>query len=144
MARKTARFLTCAWRDTGGTSAIEFAIVAPVFFALIFGIVIYGTYFASVSLVNHIAYEAARATIAGLTDAERASLAQARANELIADTSSFLNPKAISVVSAPQAGGLYTVTVHYDFNDMGLSGVSFLPLPPSNETASYTVSDGGY
>lgn len=144
MSGQTMKHMVRLRRDTGGASAVEFAIVAPLFFVLVFGIVIYGAYFASLGLVNHIAYEAARATIAGLSDAERASLAQARANELIADTSSFLDTKAISVVSGPQPGGLYAVTVHYQFNDLGLSGLTLVPLPPSNETVTYTVSNGGY
>ena len=144
MGSKIAKFVGRLRGDTGGTSAIEFAIVAPVFFVLVFGIVVYGAYFASFSLVNHIAYEAARASVAGLTDDERASLAQARAEELIADFSGFLKSTALTVTSAPQSGGLYSVTVHYQFDDLGLGGLTLLPLPSSDETATYAVSHGGY
>ena len=38
--RRTARgFLQRAWSDTEGASALEFAIVAPVFFMLVFGVI---------------------------------------------------------------------------------------------------------
>lgn len=144
MLRDALTFIGRVRRDSGGASAIEFAIVAPVFFTLVFGIAIYGAYFASLSLVNEIAYEAARATVAGLSDSERASLAQARANELIKTFSGFLNANAITVASGPQPGGLYTVTVDYQFDELGLNGMTLLPLPSSNETATYIVSDGGY
>jgi len=144
MRRSAVKLAIRLGAETRGTSAIEFAIVAPVFFVLVFGIVIYGAYFASLSLVNHIAYEAARATVNGLSDDERASLAEARANELIGDFSGFLHAAAITVSSGPQSDGIYAVTVQYHFDDLGLSGLTLLPLPPSNETATYAVSHGGY
>jgi Flp pilus assembly protein TadG len=144
MRRDAVRLITRLLRNSDATSAIEFAIVAPVFFVLVFGIAIYGAYFASLSLVNHIAYEAARATIAGLSDDERASLAEVRADELISSFSGFLNPEAITVSSGAQQDGLYAVTVQYRFNDLGLSSLSLLPMPPTSETATYTVSHGGY
>jgi len=40
------RFLHRAWSSTEGTSALEFAIVAPIFFTLVFGI---GTYLAGIA-----------------------------------------------------------------------------------------------
>ena len=43
---------------------MEFALVAPVFLTLLFGIILYGFYFASLNMVTHIAYEAARQRVA--------------------------------------------------------------------------------
>ena len=132
-------------RHTRGASAIEFAIVAPVFFLLIFGIIVYGYYFATLSLVNHIAYEAARATISGLSDDERSTLAHARADELIASLSSFLGSDTITVDAAAASDGIYEVTVHHQFNLLNLIGTSsLLPLPSSDQTVTVQVSHGGY
>jgi len=131
-------------RDSGGASAIEFAIVAPVFFMLVFGIIVYGYYFASLNMVNHIAYEAARASISGLDDDERSALAHARANELIASLG-FLDADSLQVDAAPDGPGIYAVTVHYHFGALTLIGAaSILPLPPIDQTVTVKMSHGGY
>ena len=144
--RKIIReFIGRAGRDSSGASAIEFAIVAPVFFLLIFGIVVYGYYFATMSLVNHIAYEAARAAVSGLSDDERSTLAHARADALIASLSGFLGADTIEVDTAPASDGIYTVSVHYQFNWVNLIGASsLLPLPSSDQTVTVEISHGGY
>ena len=58
--------------DAGGSSAVEFAIVAPVLIALFAGIVVFGLYLGAMSSLRQLAAEAARASVAGVTDAERA------------------------------------------------------------------------
>src|SRR5689334_2202188 len=103
-------------KPENGASAVEFALVAPIFFALIFGIMIYGYYFLTLGLVHHIAYEAARASVSGLTDDERSSLAHARASQLISELGAVLDTTAITVVAAPAQTGVYGVTVHYTFS----------------------------
>jgi Flp pilus assembly protein TadG len=132
-------------RNQRGATAVEFAIVASTFFVLIFGILIYGSYFASLSLVNHIAFEAARATVAGLSDDERSALAEARAVELATSYDGFLNTESIVVTPANTGDGLYSVTVTHDFDAFGLmGGITILPLPPSEQSATYEISHGGY
>jgi Flp pilus assembly protein TadG len=139
------RFLHRTWSDTEGASALEFAIVAPVFFMLVFGILVYGYYFASISMLNHIAYEAARATVTGLSDDERNALAQARADELISAFGGFIDADAIDVDAAADGDGIYAVTVHYQFDALGLIGASsLLPLPPMEKTIKVQMSHGGY
>lgn len=133
------------WRDARGVSAIEFAMLAMVFFTLIFGIVIYGAYFASLMVVHHIASEAARATVSGLTDDERSTLAHARADEVEASFSTFLDAATLQVDTTAAGQGLYEVTVSQEFDSFGLTSISpFLPLPPAHQTATVQVSHGGY
>jgi Flp pilus assembly protein TadG len=145
MRNRIRYLLEWARTEIAGASAIEFAIVAPVFFMLIFGIVVYGYYFATLSLVNHIAYEAARATISGLDDGERSILAQARADELITSLQSFLGANTVDVAVGPGSDGIYTVTVHHHFDLLDLiGGSSILPLPPADQTATVEISHGGY
>jgi Flp pilus assembly protein TadG len=145
MSQKIRTLLSRLGTDTSGASAIEFAIVAPVFFMLIFGIVLYGYYFATMSAVNHIAYEAARSTIAGFSDAERSSLAQARAAAVVSSFGGFLNSGAVTVSGASTGTGTYAVTVQYQFDALALiGGASLLPIPPANQKATVEVSYGGY
>ena len=139
------RLLLGTWSGTEGASALEFAIVAPVFFMLVFGVIVYGYYFASISMLNHVAYEAARATISGLSDDERSTLAYARADELISGLGGFIDADAIEVQAAADGDGVYAVTIHYEFDALGLIGASsFLPLPPMEQTIRVEMSHGGY
>lgn len=145
MRSRASRYLRRLWSHTGGASALEFAIVAPVFFTLIFGILIYGYYFASMSMLNHIAYESARATVSGLDDDERNALALARADELIDDLGGFIDSDSIQVDAAADGDGIYAVTVHYQFDALGLIGMSsLLPMPPTEQTIRVEISHGGY
>jgi Flp pilus assembly protein TadG len=134
------------WRSGDGVSAIEFAIIAPVFFTLVLGIMVYGYYFAALNLVDHIAYEAARASITGLSDAERSALAHARAEALIGTLGGLIDPTAIEVDAAPSAtAGLYAITVRYHFELLEQLHVSaFLPLPPVDHAVKVEISHGGY
>jgi Flp pilus assembly protein TadG len=145
MRNRTRAYFNRVWTDAGGASALEFAIVAPVFFMLVFGILIYGYYFASMSMLNHIAYESARATISGLSDDERSVLALARANELIGGLDGFIDSGSIQIDAGADGEGIYAVTVHYQFDALGLIGMSsLLPLPATEQTIRVEMSHGGY
>ena len=145
MKRQIQRFLRNARTDESGASALEFAIVAPVFFILIFGIIVYGYYFATLSFVNHIAYEAARASVSGLDDDERVALAEARANELIDSLGGFLGSGSVQVDASPAGEGLFSVTVHHHLDFLQSLGVaSILPIPSADQNATVQVSHGGY
>ena len=59
-----------------GASAVEFAIVGPVFVLLMMGMIAYGIYFGAVHSVQQLAADAARASVAGLDESERIWLAE--------------------------------------------------------------------
>ncbi|MGI1715334.1 TadE/TadG family type IV pilus assembly protein, partial [Escherichia coli] len=67
--------MTRFFRCRSGASAVEFALMLPLFLAFIFGIIVFGSYLAMVHGVQQLAAEAARSSIAGMTDTERNSLA---------------------------------------------------------------------
>jgi Flp pilus assembly protein TadG len=128
-----------------GASAIEFALVIPIFLSLTFGIVVYAGYFASLSIVQQIAYEAARASVTGLTDAERQSLATQRATQLVASYGGVLNTASVTIAAAPTSAGSFAVTVSQQFNAFGLGNISaLLPMPPTQQSATVEVARGGY
>ena len=58
-----------------GASAVEFAMLLPLFLTLVFGIVVFGSYLAVVHGVQQLAAEAARSSIAGMSTSERSSIA---------------------------------------------------------------------
>ena len=57
-----------------GAAAIEFAIIAPVFFLLLMGVIAYGVYFSAAHAVQQISADAARSALAGIDDEERKTL----------------------------------------------------------------------
>jgi Flp pilus assembly protein TadG len=65
------RLLSCR----RGASAVEFAMLLPVFLSLVFGIVVFGSYLAVVHGLQQLAAEAARSSVAGMSSTERSSIA---------------------------------------------------------------------
>lgn len=63
--------------DTRGTVAIEFVLIAPMLFALLFGIVTLGYFMGISHSVNQLATGAARVSVTGLNQSERKNLADA-------------------------------------------------------------------
>ncbi len=60
--------------NEAGTSAIEFAILAPIFIFLLMGMIAYGIYFGASHSVAQISADAARVALAGLNETERQAL----------------------------------------------------------------------
>lgn len=117
-------------RGEGGASAVEFALVAPILFAVMFGILQYGYHYWALETAAATAREAARRYAVG-TDPV-CTLAEARN---YAGTAA-LGPVTVSGVPvAPKVGDVFTVTVGFQSLDMHL-----FPLPDDGYvTESATV-----
>jgi Flp pilus assembly protein TadG len=128
-----------------GASAVEFAIIAPVFLVLVFGIVVFGCYLTMVHGVQQLAAEAARSSIAGITDSERNSLAT---NYVSSNASTYplLTANHLSVNAAPSAANpnVYVVTVNYDASDSFIYSLPFVPAPASTIIRSAAIPYGGF
>jgi Flp pilus assembly protein TadG len=132
--------------DSRATSAIEFAVIAPVFLVLLFGIIAFGSYLAIVHGIQQLTAEAARASIAGLSDAERLSLAQ---NNIAANVGLYpmLAAERLKVQSAATdtASGTFKVTVQYDASDMFIFNLPHIvPMPDPVVIRTAAIQRGGY
>lgn len=142
-----SRFPIAAWvKDRTATSAVEFAIILPVFLVFVFGIVVYGSYLAVVHGVQQIAAEAARASLGGITDNERASLARAN---ITASASWYpllaLDRLTLDSAATDESTRTFTVTVRYDATDMVLFNLPHMvPSPPPIIIRSAAIQRGGY
>ena len=97
-----------------GAVAIEFALLAPLLFAMLFGIVCLGYFMALSHSVQDLAAASARASLAGITSAERqgfaeAHLAQAGSRYPLLDTAALSS--TVSVSDGASAG----ITVNLDY-----------------------------
>jgi Flp pilus assembly protein TadG len=129
-----------------GVAAIEFALVAPVLLLIMVGILFFGLYFGAVHSTSQLAADAARASVAGLSDAERADLAITTVSKSAANYP-LLTPSKISVEAAPSPtdSTSFKVSVRYDASDMPIWGFArMLPLPPKIIVRTSVIKRGGY
>lgn len=131
--------------DRAGSAAVEFALLAPVFLALVLGTLVYGLYFGVAHSVQQLASEAARASVPGLTEQERGALAQQFVTRALASYG-LLKPNALRVAAAfdPADPNLFKVTLTYDASGLGLNLFQgILPSPTSQVARSATIRRGG-
>ncbi|MFK0300303.1 TadE/TadG family type IV pilus assembly protein [Brevundimonas sp. NPDC090276] len=136
------RLLSRFRRDRRGVAAIEFAVVAPLLIMLMFGMIMYGSWFWMAHSVQAIASEGARAAIAGLDPAEREQLARALVGAQVGDLGLDASKAAVAVESTPS---VIRVNIAYDASDhplMALSGL--IPSPPKTIRRTAVVRLGGY
>jgi Flp pilus assembly protein TadG len=132
-------------RNRDGVSAVEFALLLPLFLVIVFGIVVFGCYLAMVHGVQQLAAEAARTSVAGLSDGERNSLATGYVASNVS-TYPLLDANLISVVAAPSttSANVYVVTVRYDGSSNIVFSLPFVPSPPFPITRSAAIPNGGF
>jgi len=132
--------------NNSAVSAVEFAIVFPLFMMMLFGIIIYGSYLVVVHGVQQLAAEAARNSIAGLSDTERATLAQSYITSNVTYYP-LLAPSQLTVNAAASAANanVFVVTVSYDDSNSFIYILpQLVPAPPSTIVRSAAIPRGGY
>jgi len=148
MARKRTRPLRPLrlLRCERGLAALEFALIAPPLLMLAFAIIIYALYFSVFLGVRQAASEGARAAVAGLSSAERESLATARAQEVMDGYGALLSGGRITEISAqPDGEGRFEVRVSYDLSGSPIMHYAgFVPLPSATIASSVLVTNGSY
>lgn len=135
------RFLLCR----RGATAVEFAMLLPIFLALVFGIVVYGSYLAVVHGVQQLAAEAARSSVAGLSDGERSNLAT---SYVVANVGTYpliaANNVSVNAATSITDPNVFVVSVSYDASGMFIYALPFVPSPPSTIVRSAAIPFGGF
>jgi Flp pilus assembly protein TadG len=110
-------------RNRRAAAAVEFAVVAPVFFLLVFGMIEYGRMVMVQQVITNASREGARA---GVLDGATASSVTTTVNNYL--TSGSISGATVTVTPNPPSGAQYgdpvTVTV-----SIGFDQVSWLPSP---------------
>jgi Flp pilus assembly protein TadG len=128
-----------------GGAAVEFALVMPLLLALLAGVGVLGICLGAAHNLRLLAAEAARASVAGTTDAERAALARGTIDRSLSSGAMF-RPGSVAVQVGADAddADLYTVTVTLDAGSLGLNAFSrLLPLLPNLMRSTVSVRRGG-
>lgn len=129
-----------------GSIAVEFALVFPVALIFLMGVLAYGIYFGAAHSVQQLAADAARASVGGLDDAERASIASAH---VAASGGAYplLNAEKISVSAGSLAAdpSQFEVRIAFDAEDLPVWALSGLvPLPDKIIERTAVIKRGGY
>lgn len=128
-------------RDSRGAAIVEFALLAPVLLMILLGMLGYGQYFLLAHSTQQLANDSARATIAGMSAAERLSLANATmARELLRLPEIRPGTASLTVAEAPPT---ITVSVRVDASRIGLFHVKLLPMPNPMIERSAVIQQGG-
>lgn len=129
-----------------GAAAVEFAIVLPVFLVLLAGMIAYGIYFGAANSVAQLAADAARTSVAGLTDEERRTIAEGHVRTN-ASTYPLLAGQDVEVVAgpAPADASEFRVVVRFDARKLPVwTYAAFLPLPSRTIESSAVIRRGGF
>ncbi len=130
--------------DASGTVSIEFAVLFPVFLALLFGMVVFGAQYSVRIALTYAAAEGGRAAMAGLDDAERQALASAAVQETLKSLAPLVDPEKaeVQIAFADQDDG-EEITVSIGYSDHRFARLPFVPslddLPPV--TVRYLATD---
>jgi len=137
-------FLSRVLHNRSGSSAIEFAIVAPLFIIVLLSMVAYGIYLMAAYSVQQVAADAARTAIAGLNNQEREALARDFVSKS-ALSYAFLDKGDLNVtVGIDNANSnQFTVTVEYDATKLPIWGLYTYALPAKTIRRFSTVRIGG-
>ncbi|MCJ2084957.1 pilus assembly protein [Methylobacterium sp. E-005] len=128
-----------------GSSAVEFALVTPVLLLFFAGIAMFGICLGAAHNLRQIAAEAARASVAGVTDTERATLVQNTVNRSLS-TGAMFRPGSVAVQVGPDPNDttIYTVTLTADTASLGVNVFArLLPMLPTVVRSTVSVRKGG-
>lgn len=136
--------------DSRGTVSIEFAILLPVFLAILFGIIVFGIQYTTRIALTYAASEGGRAAVAGLTDDERKILATTAIENtlnafapLVNPAKAIIPPPVIKPANLPNGMSGEEIFISITYNDTRFAALPFVPqlgnLAPV--TVSYFVTD---
>ncbi|WP_075288913.1 TadE family protein [Pararhizobium arenae] len=127
-----------------GAAAVEFALVAPLFFMTVLTMIGYGVYLSASHSLQQIAADAARTAIAGLTANERHSLADTYIRTSITGYA-FIDVSKVSFDVQDDVSNIdqFTVTISYDASALPIWNLFTFAMPDREITRYATIRIGG-
>lgn len=130
--------------NRAGTSAIEFAIIAPLFISLLLTFFGYGFYLTTANTIQQLAADAARTAVAGLSPAERTQLANDFINHSTLDFPMIERDKLRVTVSDDVSNpDQFTVALVYDASGLPIWHLYSFALPDDHIRRFATIRLGG-
>lgn len=131
-------------RNRAGSSAVEFAIIAPIFLLVLLTMIAYGIYLMTAYSVQQVAADAARTAIAGLNNNEREALAK----DFVSRSAlgyAFMDKRYfhVTVGSDLSNSNQFTVTVEYDATELPIWSLYSYAIPEKTIKRFSTIRIGG-
>lgn len=128
-----------------GSTAVEFAILSPVYFLFLLGMIAYGIYLGAAHSVQQLASEAARLSVAGLSETERRDMAR---DYIVTHSSgyAFVDPEKLEILVFDSVADRtrFIVDLRYDARHLPIwSLFDGLVMPGSTIERRSTVRIGG-
>lgn len=132
--------------NIAGASAVEFALVLPIFLFFVLGVISYGIYLGAAHCVEQLAADSARASVAGLSSAERQALAVSQVTNHVVDYPLLrANRISTSAGAASNDPNQFKVVISYDASDLPIwAFTGLLPLPSRTIVRTASIKNGGY
>lgn len=128
------------YRGVGGSAAVEFAIISPVFALMVFGMIAFGIWLSAANTIQQAAAGAARASVAGLNAAERETFARDYvANTLVSSALVDAERVRVEVTDNPALEGSYRVVVIYNAENLPIWDLIGSELLPAHEIRQESV-----
>lgn len=139
------RFLTRFCRSSSASSAVEFALLTPVFLLMLMGMLAYGIYFGAANSIQQLAADAARVSISGLNQTERNTLVERFLDNNAAQYMLIERARlSYTIGDKPTDTTQYAVTLRYDASQLPIWNLYLpLPLPSKQISFSSTIRKGG-
>lgn len=139
------RFLTRFCRSSSASSAVEFALLTPVFLLMLMGMLAYGIYFGAANSIQQLAADAARVSISGLNQTERNTLVKRFLDNNAAQYMLIERARlSYTIGDKPTDTTQYAVTLRYDASQLPIWNLYLpLPLPSKQISFSSTIRKGG-
>jgi Flp pilus assembly protein TadG len=130
--------------NNSGAAAVEFALIAPLFFLTLLSLIAYGIYFSAAHSVQQLASDAARTAVAGLNEAERETLVadfvnRTTMNHALLDKSRL----SLQVQVDPSNPNQFTVSLSYDASNLPIFNLFSYAMPDKQIRRFATVRVGG-
>lgn len=130
--------------DRAGTSAVEFAIIAPVFLSLLLTFFGYGFYLTTSNTIQQLAADAARTAVAGLSPSERSKLASDFIIRSTLDYPMLERAKLqVSVADDAKNPDQFTVALTYDASSLPIWNLYSFAMPDNHIRRFSTIRLGG-
>lgn len=125
---------------------MEFALVAPVFVGLLFGVICFGLHFGAANSVQQLCGDIARATVAGVSPEERARIAE---SFVASNSHKYILLRAdriaLSVSDSQSEAHQFDVRIEYDASHLPMTvWTKMFDRPNPKIRASATVRHGGW
>lgn len=130
--------------DRAGTSAVEFAIIAPVFLSLLLTFFGYGFYLTTSNTIQQLAADAARTAVAGLSASERSKLANDFIIRSTLDYPMLERAKLqVTVADDLKNPDQFTVALTYDASSLPIWNLYAFAMPDNHIRRFSTIRLGG-